>query len=100
ILNKKSEQNLFWLFYLIPIALYYIQRQFVPERQLIFLPAFVVISVIGVSWAEQKLKKKRYKIIYLLTFLTIISYISLVAFFPDLFPKEWSGIRGGIAGFI
>jgi 4-amino-4-deoxy-L-arabinose transferase-like glycosyltransferase len=100
IINFRKFNYSFWLFYLVGIIFFYIQGDFVPERQTIFVPAIATLAAIGImhpyNYFRQNLKKYLLPSVLGLTF----AYPFFMLFmFAKTYPKDFLAIKSTAATF-
>lgn len=92
-LNFRKFRYSFWLFYLLGIIFFYIQGDFVPERQTIFMPAIATFTALGIMtpyyYFKRNLKKYLLPSVLGLTF----TYPFFMLFmFAKMYPEDFMSI--------
>ncbi len=104
--NLRQLRIRIWLAYLAPIALFYLQGQFSPDRQLIFLPAFCVFAAIALVKLLRISKSRSLseKAILYYSSITIgasLLYIAImIGAFPEAFSYDYKAISSRLPGWL
>lgn len=89
--NIKKDMNLVWVLWAASSLIQFVQGQPYPNRQMVILPAFVVIAAYGFYKAYTS---KHSRAIIVLSFLYVLfSYIAFEGIFPDEFANLSPEIR-------
>ena len=90
--NIRKAKYALWIFWLLPIIIFYIQGGNFVERQLVITPAFAVLASIGIICSLDLFIKKKSIIFPLMIASTFSWIVFMIAKFPLIYPLEYKAM--------